>query len=435
MTDLLAARTQMALSLAFHMVFAVVGMGMPVLLVAADALALRTGEPGWRVLAERWGKGTALTFAVGAVSGTVLSFELGLSWPRFMELAGLIVGLPFSLEGFAFFFEAICLGIVLYGRDRVGPVPHLLAGVGVAVSGAASGAFVVTANAWMNTPAGFQLAADGTVASIEPLRAMANPSAPGQVLHLLVAAWLSTAWMVAGVHAWLLLRGTGAAAFHRRGLALSLGLAGVCTALQPLTGHTVAEAVAAYQPVKLAALEARWETGPRAPFTIGGWPDEAREVTRFGLEVPALLSVLAHGDPDAVVHGLSEVDPADRPPVAVTHAAYQVMLGTAAGMALTTAVGAALALRRRAVPTHPAFLRLVVATAPLGILGVEAGWTATEVGRQPWIVHGVMRTADAVTPMPHLAIPLVGFTALYAFLAVATALLLRRQFLHAPEAP
>jgi cytochrome d ubiquinol oxidase subunit I len=290
---------------------------------------------------------------------------------------------------------------------------------------------VVTVNAWMNTPAGFTLDAAGRVVDVDPVGAMLNPSAPGQVLHMVVAAWLATGWGVAAIHAWLL-RSAPGHPFHRKGLALGLLLAGACTLAQPLTGHVIAEATAENQPVKLAALEARWETGPRAAFTLGGWPDEAREETRWGLEIPALLSVLAYGDPDAVVAGLSEVPRAERPPVAVVHAAYQVMLATAGAMALTTVVAAVLAWRRRGVPEDRWFLALVIATGPLGMLGVEAGWTATEVGRQPWVVQGVLRTADAVTPMPGLGVPLVGFVALYVFLGGACALLLRRQFLHSP---
>lgn len=429
MPDLLAARSQMALSLGFHMVFATVGIGMPLLMVLAEALWLRTHEPVWLELARRWAKGTAILFAVGAVSGTVLSFELGLLWPHFMERVGPAIGLPFTLEGFAFFFEAICLGVYLYGWDRVSERAHWLAGVGVWLSGTASGAFVVTANAWMNTPAGFSVAADGALIDIDPVAAMLNPSAWGQVLHMTVAAFLATAWMVAGVHAILLLRDRGRV-FHRRALALALSIACVATALQPLTGHVVAEAVAHNQPVKLAALEAQWHTTRRAPFTLGGWPDVEQQVTRYGIEVPGLLSLLAHGELDAEVQGLLAFPEADRPPVIVTHLAYQLMLATAAGMGLTAAITIGLWLRGgRSLPEQPAFLALVAATSPLGMLGIEAGWTATEVGRQPWIVVGLMRTSEAVTPVPHLVVPFALFSCLYLMLGIVCLALLRRQFL------
>lgn len=433
-TDLLAARSQMALSLAFHMIFATAGIGMPLMMVLSEALWLKTQDDLWLELAKRWAKGTAILFAVGAVSGTVLSFELGLLWPGFMEFAGPIIGMPFSLEGFAFFFEAIFLGVYLYGWNRVSPWAHWLAGVGVWLSGTASGIFVVCANAWMNTPTGFTLGPGGEVVGIDPVQAMLNPSAFGQALHMTIAAFLATGWAVAGVHAWLLWRGPDNL-FHRRGLALGLAVGAVFTLIQPLTGHVVAEAVSHYQPVKLAALEGHWETQTHAPFTIGGWPDEEAEETYYALEIPGMLSYLAFGDVEAEVLGLRDVPPEDRPPVAVTHVAYQIMLGTAGFMGGTTVVVMGLWLWRRRLPTDPWVLWLVMATSPMGIIGIEAGWTATEVGRQPWVVHGIIRTADAVTPMPNLTLPFLTFTVLYIVLGVVCAALLRRQFVHSPHIP
>jgi cytochrome bd ubiquinol oxidase subunit I len=431
MTDLLAARSQMAMSLGFHMIYATFGIGLPLLLVIAEAAFLRTGDRGWRVLAERWAKGTAILFAVGAVSGTVLSFELGLLWPGFMRFAGPIIGMPFSLEGFAFFFEAIFLGVYLYGGDRITDVQRLLAGIGIAVSGAASGAFVVCANAWMNTPTGFVLDAGGALVDVDPWVAMFNPSALGQVLHMLVASWLATGFATAGVHAWYLRKSPGNR-FHVRGLALGLVVGVAATALQPVTGHVLGEALAHNQPVKLAALEGLWDTTRNAPFTLGGWPDETSETTPWALEIPGLLSLLATGTLDGEVRGLREVPPEDRPPVLVTHLAYQAMLGAMAVCALTSLAAAVLAVRARGVPVDRPFLTWVAATAPVGMIGIEAGWTATEVGRQPWVVSGVLRTADAVTPMPGLTVPFLGFTVLYLVLGVFTVLLLRRQFHHSP---
>jgi cytochrome d ubiquinol oxidase subunit I len=435
MDDLLAARLQMAVSLGFHMIFATIGIGMPLLMVIAEAAWLRTREPVWLELARRWGKGTAIVFVVGAVSGTVLSFELGLLWPTFMEHAGPIIGMPFSLEGFAFFFEAIFLGVYLYGWQRVPPIAHWLAGVGVWLSGTLSGIFVVTANAWMNTPAGFTLAAAGSVATVDPFAAMMNPSAFGQVLHMTTAAFLATGWLVAGIHAWLLLSDRDNA-FHRKALALSLAVAMTFTVLQPITGHRVGHAVAENQPVKLAALEGLWETQRRAPFTLLGWPDEEAEVTRYAIEIPGLLSWVAYGDVDAEVMGLEDVPLDERPPVAVVHVAYQIMLATAAVMGITSLAAVALSLvRRQAPPLDPWFLRLVVATGPLGIVGIEAGWTATEVGRQPWIVYGWMRTADAVTTVPNLWITFVSVVVVYLGLGILCLALLRRQFLQSPSFP
>src|SRR5882672_7008603 len=245
---------QMALSLGFHIVFAEIGVAMPILMVLAEWRWRRSGDGAYLELARRWAKGTAILFAIGAVSGTVLSFELGLLWPGFMRLAGPLIGLPFSLEGFAFFTEAIFLGVYLHGWDRVGPRAHLAAGVIVAVSGAASAVFVVLVNAWMNAPTGYELGADGRLVNIDPIAAMQSSAAFEQALHMLLAAYAATGLAVAGVHAWLLLRG-GSPAFHRRALEIALAVGASAALLQPISGDISARAVAVAQPIKLAALE------------------------------------------------------------------------------------------------------------------------------------------------------------------------------------
>ncbi|HJU64223.1 MAG TPA: cytochrome ubiquinol oxidase subunit I, partial [Gemmatimonadaceae bacterium] len=324
MTDLLAARVQMAVSLGFHIVFAEIGIAMPVLMVLAEWRWRRTGDPGYLELARRWAKGTAILFAVGAVSGTVLSFELGLLWPGFMQFAGPLIGMPFSLEGFAFFLEAIFLGVYLYGWERVGPRMHLAAGVLVAASGAASAIFVVMVNAWMNTPVGFELSR-GQLTNIDPIAAMQSPAAFPQALHMLLAAYAATGLAVGGVHALMLLRG-GGTVFHRRALTIALFVGVPAALLQPVSGDLSARLVAATQPIKLAAMEAQWETERGAGLSIGGWPDEEREETRWALKIPYALSLLAFHDPNAEVKGLKTVPPADRPPVAVVHLAFQVMV-------------------------------------------------------------------------------------------------------------
>ena len=431
MTDLLAARSLMAISLGFHIVFAAIGIALPLMMVIAEAIYARTGDPVYLTLAKRWAKGTAVLFAVGAVSGTVLSFELGLLWPRFMDFAGPIIGMPFSMEGFAFFLEAIFLGIYLYGWERLSRAAHLLAGVGVAVSGMMSGVFVVAVNGWMNTPTGFTLDADGALASVSPWLAMANPAWIPQALHMTVAAYLAVGFGVAGVHAWMLLRDPSNG-FHRRALAISLVVGGVAALVMPATGHLAAETVAHTQPVKLAAMEAHWETSRGAPFVIGGVPDEAAEVTRYAIEVPYLLSLLAHGDPNAEVLGLRDVPKIDRPPVAVVHYAFQTMIAIGGWMIALTLAAAALAIRRRGVPIDRPLLWALAASAPLGMIGIQAGWIVTEVGRQPWVIHNLMRTSDAVTPMPGLTAPLVMFTLLYALLALIVIGLMRRIILQSP---
>jgi cytochrome d ubiquinol oxidase subunit I len=414
MSDLLAARMQMAISLGFHIVFAEIGVAMPLMMVLAEWRWRRTGDAMYRELARRWARGTAILFAVGAVSGTVLSFELGLLWPGFMRFAGPIIGMPFSLEGFAFFTEAIFLGVYLYGweGERVGPRAHLAAGVIVAVSGAASAVFVVLVNAWMNAPVGFRAAAGGRLLDIDPIAGMQSPAAFPQALHMLLAAYAATGMAVAGVHAWLLLRGR-APAFHRRALGVALLVGAPAAVLQPISGDLSARVVAVTQPVKLAALEGQWETERGAPLRIGGWPNAAREETRWALEIPYGLSLLAFYDPHAEVRGLLTVRAADRPPVAVVHLAFQAMVGLGSALALVALATGWTVWRRRDVARARWVLRALAIVTPFGFLATEAGWIVTEVGRQPWIVQGLLRTGDAVTPMPGLVVPMLLFTALY----------------------
>jgi cytochrome d ubiquinol oxidase subunit I len=437
MNDLLAARSQMGVSLAFHIIFAEVGIAMPLMMVMAEWRWRRTGDAVYLELAKRWSKGTAILFAVGAVSGTVLSFELGLLWPEFMRFAGSIIGMPFSLEGFAFFTEAIFLGIYLYGWDRISPRAHLASGLVVAVSGALSGIFVVIANAWMNAPTGFELLG-GRPVKVDPIAAMANPAALSQTVHMTIAAYAATGLAVAGIHALVLLRRKQMLTpafghFHRRALAIALGIGAPAALLQPLSGDLSARFVARYQPVKLAALEGLFETTRGAPLNIGGWPDEKAGRTRFALEIPHGLSLLAFHDPEAEVRGLKAFRREDWPPVAPVHLAFQVMVGLGTAMALESLWAIVASLRKRRwefaadVNAERRMLRAIAVVAPFGFLATEAGWMVTEIGRQPWIVYGVLRTRDAVTPMPGLVVPFLFFTLLYFALGATVVWLLWRQ--------
>ncbi|MCZ8203960.1 cytochrome ubiquinol oxidase subunit I [Gemmatimonas sp.] len=437
-SDLMFARSQMAMSLAFHIVFAVVGIGMPALMVIAEWRWLRTRDTVMLELAKRWAKGTAILFAVGAVSGTVLSFELGLLWPTFMEHAGAVIGMPFSLEGFAFFTEAIFLGIYLYAWKRIPPRAHLAAGVVVAVSGALSGAFVVCANAWMNAPAGFTMV-NGEVTSVDPIAAMFNAAAPAQIVHMTLAAFAATGFAVAGIHAYALWRGTLHRAFHRAALQIALMIGLPTALLQPLSGDWSARGVAERQPVKLAAMEGHLRTGPAA-FVIGGWPNPETLEHRGAIEIPGALSWLLHGDPAAVVPGIDSAPADERPPLAIVHLAFQIMVGCGTLMALLALWGAWRWWQRRggggvALPDDRRFLLAIMLAAPLGFIALEAGWTVTEVGRQPWIVQGILRTADAVTPMPGLGVTFALFTVLYIGLAIAVVFLLWRQILKTGVTP
>jgi cytochrome d ubiquinol oxidase subunit I len=427
MNDLFFARSQMAMSLAFHIVFAALGIGMPLLMAIAEGMYLRTQHPLYLDLSKRWAKGTAILFAVGAVSGTVLSFELGLLWPVFMEKAGAIIGMPFSLEGFAFFTEAIFLGVYLYGWQRLPPFWHWLSGLLVAVSGILSGIFVVTANAWMNSPAGFKIV-DGKITDVDPIAAMLNKASFHEVLHMTLAAFVASGFAVAAVHAFLLLRDRSNP-FHRAALGIALGLACISAPLQILSGDISARAVGRLQPAKLAAMEADYRTETGAPLLIGGIPNDKTRTTDYALRIPDGLSLLLTHTINSKVTGLEEFPQSDWPNVRIVHWAFDIMAGSGMALFLMSAAAGWLWWKNRGIPDRKWFLRGVVACGPLGFVAIEAGWAVTEAGRQPWIIYGVMRTEAAVTPMRWIAVPFAAFTVLYVFLAVVVVFLLRRQFL------
>jgi cytochrome d ubiquinol oxidase subunit I len=414
MTDLIAARAQMAMSLGFHIVFAALGIAMPLLIAAAEWRWLTAGDEDGLSLAKRWSKGTAILFAVGAVSGTVLSFELGLLWPAFMERAGPSIGPLFALEGFAFFTEAIFLGIYLYGWSRISPRAHFLSGLIVAGSGVASAVFVVTANAWMNAPSGFVLR-DGRLTDIDSWAALRHPVAWHQSAHMLLAAFAATGFLVAGIHAFRLLREPDSS-FHRLALMIALVLGGVPAILQPLSGDLIAKSVAVHQPAKLAAMESLFTTAAGADFVLGGLPHAATRSVPYAVTIPRGLSLLLYGDPGAEVVGLDRFPEEDWPPVAIVHVAFQLMVACGFSMAAVASWSAWRWWRSGRIEHDRRLLWALVVAAPLGFVAIEAGWVVTEVGRQPWIIDHVMRTSEAVTPMPGLWIPMVTFTLLYLIL-------------------
>ena len=426
MTDLLAARLQMAISLGFHIIFACIGMSMPFLMAAAHRAAIRDGRGIDDTLTHVWSRGVAVFFAVGAVSGTALSFELGLLWPKFMKHAGPIIGLPFSLEGAAFFLEAVALGLFLYGRGRIPERVRWWAGILVGGTGLASGAFVICANAWMNAPAGFDWN-NGSPINIDPFAAMFNRAALSQTIHMLIASFVAVGFGVAGIHAAFLARQPDSA-LHRRALGIALWFGATAAVLQPISGDHSAKDVARRQPLKLAAAEAHFKTQSRAPLLIGGIPDMQTETVRFGLHVPGMLSWLAHGNLDAPVRGLSDFPREEWPPVPIVHYAFQIMVGIGGLLVLVGPLALCLRCWKPVWFYSRTFLRLLVLCAPLGFIAIEAGWVVTEVGRQPWIIYGILHTKDALTPMPGLVVPLIVFSLLYTALAIVVAWTMVRRF-------
>jgi cytochrome d ubiquinol oxidase subunit I len=431
MEDLLAARLQMAFTLGFHIIFAVIGMVMPFLMAYAHWKWLRTGENIYKNITKAWSRGVAIFFATGAVSGTVLSFELGLLFPGFMKHAGPIIGMPFSLEGTAFFIEAIAIGVFLYGWDRIPKWIHWGSGMVVGISGVMSGILVVAANGWMNSPTGFDWV-EGQALNVDPVAAMLNPAWFTQALHMTLAAFMATGFGVAGVHALMLLRDRNSR-FHRKSMHIAMGFAAVAALLQPFSGDLSAKDIAIRQPEKLAAMESLFHTAQPAALIIGGIPDTKAEKVRFAIHIPNALSYLAHGDFSAEVKGLDAFPENERPPVFITHISFQLMVGI--GFFLM-ALGIAWLLfnwKWKRLREHTWMLRLTALAAPLGFLAVEAGWTVTEVGRQPWIVYRVMRTADTVTPMPGVQYFFYLFVAIYLLLAVLVSWLMIRQIRMVPQ--
>jgi cytochrome d ubiquinol oxidase subunit I len=404
----------MGFSLAFHILFAATGVSLPLMMTTAEAQWLRTREPVYQVLAKQWAKGAAILFAVGAVSGTVLSFELGLLWPRFMDKAGSVIGMPFSLEGFAFFMEAIFLGIYLYGWERVPEYLHLFSGAVVATSGVVSAVFVTFVNSWMNTPAGFDVV-NGQFMNIRPLSAMFNPAAVPEAVHMVLAAYCAVGFAIAGVHSWLILR-RGRNRFDEVAICIALAIGGTAALAQAVSGDALARMVAHTQPVKLASLEGQFETETAAPLRIGGLPDTKLRKTKYALEIPHGLSLLAFHNPNASVKGLDEFPEADWPNVTLVHICFQIMVGLGSVLSMITLVAAWLTWKKKYIWTRPGFLRLLVFCGPLGFLALEAGWFVTELGRQPWIIVGILRTKDAVTEFPHLQLPFLLISALYCVL-------------------
>jgi cytochrome d ubiquinol oxidase subunit I len=420
--DLMAAREQMGFSLGWHIILACFGVGMPAFTVWAEWRGHRTGNEDYIRLAHRWAKAMGVLFAVGAVSGTILSFEMGLLWPGLMARYGQLIGLPFALEGFAFFIEAIFLGIYLYAWDRLPRRWHVLTGLPVCVAGFASALFVVSANAWMNQPRGFDLV-NGRPVHVRPWEAMFNPAMPLQVLHMILAAYMVTGFGIASVYAIGMLRGRRDQ-YHRIGFLLPFTVAAIVAPVQVVVGDALARFLATNQQTKLAAIEGLNQTGSHVPLSIGGAYIDGK--MRYALRIPDALSLLVGYRPGTVVHGLNEVPPADRPPVNPVHLSFQAMVAIGFGLVL---LGVWLALawwRHRDLPRSRWFLRFSAISGVAAVVALEAGWVTTEVGRQPWIVWRWQRTAEAVNPVPGLWLGLLSVLVVYTVLTVAAVYVLNR---------
>ncbi len=420
---LFQARQMQALSFAAHIPLVCFGIAFPAFVVFAEWLHLRTGDAVYGVLARRWSKVMLALFAVGVVTGTILSFEMGLLWPNFMATFGDVFGLGFAVEGISFFVEAIFIGIYVYGWNRLSPRVHLLTGLPIVLSGITGSLMVIAVNGWMNHPTGFRLT-DGRAVDVHPFAALfENSYFWHELVHMYLAGYIVAGFLTASVYAWALLRGRDTR-YNRTALLVPLTVAALSAPVQVVVGDWAARDVAETQPVKLAALEglARTETG--APEHLLGWYD-GHEV-RYGIRIPRLLSVLAFHDPNARVEGLETVPEDERPPVNVVRFAFQTMVGIGSLLALLGVVYVAVWLRLRRLPRSRWFYRGLVAAGPLSLVALLAGWITTEVGRQPWVVYRVMRTSEAVTGAGGIPVGYTTLALVYAGLAVAVAWLLRR---------
>ena len=420
---LLEARQTQALSFAVHIPLVCFGIAFPSMVLLVESLYLRTGDELYRTLAKRWSKVMIALFAVGVVTGTILSFEMGLLWPNFMATFGDVFGLAFGLEGFSFFVEAIFIAIYVYGWDRMSPRLHLLSGVPVVVAGLTGSLFVISVNAWMNNPSGFRLE-DGRAVDVEPWEALfGNAHLWPELTHMYLAGLIVAGFLVAAAYAWGWLKGRRGR-YERIALAVPLTVAALAAPVQVVAGDWIARRVADDQPTKLAALEGLGTTTRGASIHVLGWYDDGE--VRYGIEIPKLLSLLAEHDPNATIRGLDAVAPDDRPPVNIVRVAFQTMVGIGTLLAVLGVLHLATWFRRRRLVESRWFHWAVVAAGPASVVALIAGWVATEVGRQPWVVYGVMRTSAAVTGADGVPVGYATLVVVYFGLGFAVAWILRR---------
>jgi cytochrome d ubiquinol oxidase subunit I len=421
--ELAQARTQMALTLGFHIILASLGVAFPAMMLIANYRGLRKNDRVALRLAERWSKVAAVTFAVGAVTGTVLTFEFGLLWPEFMDRFGEVFGVLFAIEGIFFFLEAIFIAIYIFGWKRLSGWAHFWTGVPIVICGIGGAFSVVAVNSWMNQPQGYTLDAAGKVTDVEPLKVIFNNAVSYEVPHMILAAYLVTGFLIASVYAVGMLKGRRDR-HHRLGLLIPLTVAAIATPLQFFVGDTAARAIAKDQPIKFAAMECVQTTETDVTeYILGRCTSEG---VKGGIGIPGLDSILVGGSRDTEVIGLDTVPPDDRPPAnTMLHWAFDAMVGICSVLILLGLWLGVAWLRRRDIPKTPWFLRAVAVSGVASIVALECGWIVTEVGRQPWVVYKVMRTEDAVTGASGVSFTLAGVVVLYTVLGTATVLVLR----------
>ena len=422
-SNLLAAREQMAFTLGFHIVLSCLGVALPATILVANYIGLKRDDADAIELAKRWSKAMAVTFAVGAVTGTVLTFEFGLLWPHFEERFGAAFGVAFAIEGIFFFLEAIFLAVYIYGWKRLAPWPHFWSGVPMFITGIGGAFSVVAANSWMNQPQGFTLDAAGKVSEVEPLRVLFNPATPYEVPHMILAAYMVVGFLIASIYAAGMLKGRRDR-LHRLGLLIPLTIGLVATPIQLFVGDTAAREVADHQPAKFAGMECIQETGGHQTEWLGGVCTS--DGVKAGIGIPDLDSYLVGFSADTKVTGLNDIPADERPPAnTLLHLAFDTMVGIGSALLVLGLWTAFAWWRRRDIPRTPWFLRIVAVTGAGAILALWCGWIVTEVGRQPWIVYKYMRTSEAVTGAQGIWFSFGLVLALYATIGTIAVLVLR----------
>ena len=417
------ARQMQALSFAVHIPLVAFAISFPVMVLFVEWLYARSGDRVYLVIARRWTRVMVALFAVGVITGTVLSFEMGLLWPNFTGTFGGVFGLGFAIEGFSFFVEAIFIGIYAYGWGRLSRRAHLLSGIPIVLTGFTGSLMVISVNAWMNHPGGFGLRG-GTVVDVDPLKALfANSYLWHELIHMYIAGYIVSGFLLGGVYAFARLRGRWSR-YERTAVAIPLTIAALAAPVQILVGDWAARDVATTQPTKLAAIEGLYKTTRGAPEHVLGWYQNGQ--IKYGIEIPHLLSLLSFHSWSAKVQGLEVVAPNQRPPVNVVRVAFQTMVGIGTMLALLAAAYLLTWIRRKRLPESAWFYRAVVMAGPLAVIALIAGWVVTEVGRQPWVVYRVMPTAAAVTGAHGVPVGYAALAASYVVVACGLAWVLRR---------
>lgn len=424
------SRLLTSMTLGFHIIFATIGVGMPLMIAIAEGLGILKKDNYYTLMARRWARGYTITVAVGVVTGTCIGLQLSLLWPSFMRIAGQAISFPLFMETFAFFFEAIFLGIYLYTWDRFKkPIYHWLIIIPVIIGSSLSAFFITTVNAFMNTPQGFTIN-NGVIKTVDPIAAMFNPAAPSKTMHVIVTAYVASALILTSIAAIQMLRGK-ITEYTKKGLRLVATLGLIFAVLTGVTGDVSAKFLAEYQPEKLAAIEWHFETEKGADFILFGTLDNDTHEVKYEIRIPKLLSFLAFTDFDAPVIGLNEF-PKDVTPPLFIHYLFDIKMSFVFLIISMTFFFVVFSLRKKEWMHNKWLLRGLALTGPLAMINIELGWMIAEIGRQPWILRGYMKVQEGATTAKGLGSMFWLFLLLYIFLGVFCTIVIRKMFIHNP---